>query len=364
MNFIMLRKATLFCFVIAAIEGLFAMPAFGSWLESAKPCEQSAQQLIGNGYKYRHLLALVSDDEKSLALFIRFYQTKKLRGRLNVATNITTKLIRYRAEGRGEYALVSEQGTCDNIVDTEHLRGLMDSTGNVYLFTQGHGRNAFSVWPANNHASIELRTVTGANLRSSRFSLNSKTGLTYAIEEKHLVRSKSPVDYSFNEWVRFDDLMEAGHKWNPLFIRATKDRVWVGLNIWVPNHSFASDRREYWEFDLDGNLQSKRKIEKKNLMEPHPGPPLFGIYVKDERKKSLYAADFLHFTTWYYTMLNTGETKTIVRLDTNQTSHVISAQGGLFIVYDDGREKSHPAFALVRYDPATGLSESTLPLFK
>jgi hypothetical protein len=128
--------------------------------------------------------------------------------------------------------------------------------------------------------------------------------------------------------------------------------------------SFASDRLEYWEFDLDGNLKSKRQIEKKDLMEPHPGPPLFGIYVTDERIKSQHAADFLHFTTWHYTLLQTGESRTIFRLDTNQTSPVVSARGSLFVLYDDGLKYSPPALPLVRYHPVTGLSKSTLALSK
>lgn len=361
---VMLKRVAFCCFVFAVLEGFFAMPAFGGWLASAKPCEQTVPQLIKNEYKYRHLLTLVSDDEASLAVFVRFYQTRKLRGRVHEAINITTKLLRYRATGQGEYALTSERGTCDAIVDTEHYRGLMNASGDVYLFTQSGGRNAFSVWPADSQRPVAMQAVTGANLGSSRMSLNRSSGLIYATEGKHIVRSENPGSFSFSHWLQFDGAMEKGKMWNPLFIRAAQDRVWIGLIIWDPGASFASDRLEYWEFDLDGNLKSKHQIEKKNLTELHPGPPLFGIYVTDERIKSQHAADFLHFTTWHYTLLETGESKTIIRLDTNQTSPAISAQGSLFIVYDNGPKNLRPAFSLVRYHPAMGLSKSTLALLK
>lgn len=360
----MLTKVAFYCFVFAVLEGLFVIPAFGGWLESAKPCEQSVPQLIKNGYQYRHLLTLVSDDEASLLVFVRFYQTRKLRGRVYEVINITTKLLRYRVTGRGDYALNSERGTCDDIVDIEHHRGLMDASGNVYLFTQSRGRNAFSVWPADDKRSVAMQAVTGANLGSSRMSLNRSSGLIYAIEGKHIVRSENRGSFSFSRWLHFDGAMEKGEMWNPLFISAAQDRVWIGLIIWDPGASFAGDRLEYWEFDLDGNLKSKRKIEDQNLREIHPGPPLFGIYVTEERMKSQYAADFLHFTTWHYTLLETGQSNRIIRLDTNQASPAISARGSLFIVYDDGMKNLSPAFSLLRYHPATGLSKSTLALLK
>lgn len=360
----MLKRVAFYCFVFAVLEGFFAMPALGGWLESAKPCEQSVPELIKNGYKYRHLLTLVSDDEASLVVFVRFYQTRKLRGRVYEAINITTKLLRYRMAGQGDYALTSELGTCDDIIDIEHHRGLMDASGNVYLFTQSRGRNAFSVWPADNKRPVAMQAVSGANLGSSRMSLNRSSGLIYAIEGKHIVRSENPGSFSFSHWLQFDGAMEKGKIWNPLFIHAAQDRVSIGLIIWDPGASFAGDRFEYWEFDLDGNLKSKRKVEDKNLRELHPGPPLFGIYVTDERMKSQHAADFLHFTTWHYTLLETGESKTIIHLDTNQTSPAISAQGSLFIVYDNEPKNLRPAFSLVRYHPATGLSKSTLALLK
>ncbi len=248
---------------------------------TAAVCEKSAETLLSDHYRYSSVFSLVSDDERDLAVFVQFYRLKKMRGSVYQRIDISHKLLRYEL-GQQEPKLVSEQGSCEKYFDLEHHRGLIDGKDQVYLYTRAG--NGFSVWPKEPDRPIKFQAIEGVDFDTSRFALESRSGLIYAYANKRIYRNSRRRLFTFQAWLGFDDLVAPGKKWNPLHIATGTEGLSVVLNLWKPQAGF-KNRMAMLTFDNDGVLIERQKISGRFLDQIHPGPPPSATSLKMSKDK-------------------------------------------------------------------------------
>lgn len=356
----MVNKTLLYLFFLLAGSYPYLQVSAGT-----PACEKSTQKLLSSGYQYKSDLLLVSDDGQHLAAFVVFYTLEKVKGSFYSMSNMTMKLFRYRREG-DNYVLLSERGSCEKYFDFEHHRAVMDKDQNIYFYYRRG--NSFSYWPNDNQLKIKNYPVSGVNLEDTNLAIDRQTGLIYAThnkDTKYIVRQTKPGDFTFEEWLRFDELFAPGKMWNPLRLGFSKGQLWASMVIFNEGDNF-SQLYEYWVFDTKATL-----LEKQTAVNAYtsfyPGSPATGLRLDFVRKRSGGDGPGPKDMSLRYVNTATGDKTSIIRIsqeksDLSLSSTNFSDNATLFSIYNLYKYEDKAMLRLVTYHPDSGKSKFLLPL--